>query len=282
MPGTLFVVATPIGNLEDITTRALRVLREVAIIAAEDTRRTAQLLTRYGIQTPTTSLHEHNESAKSPSLIARLMRGDAIALVSDAGTPTVSDPGQRLIQQAVESGIRIESIPGPSAVIAALAASGFSSDTFRFMGFPPVRTKDRTEWLEKLASVPGTAVFFEAPHRIRRTLEEIQAKAGDRPIVLCRELTKAHEELVRGPISSALKALSIDKGEFTIVVDIGHSTDNGRPGVPGAAILAEELGHIIETTGLSKRQSISELAKKYGLPTNAVYRLIESGKNSGK
>ena len=225
MPGTLFVVATPIGNLEDITTRALRVLREVAIIAAEDTRRTAHLLTRYGIQTPTTSLHEHNESAKSPSLIARLMRGDAVALVSDAGTPTVSDPGQRLIQQAVESGIRVESIPGPSAVIAALAASGFPSDTFRFMGFPPVRPKDRTLWLEKLRSVRGTVVFFEAPHRIRRTLEEIQTTVGDQPVVVCRELTKAHEELVRGPISVALQRLSIIKGEFTVVIEIGQSIE---------------------------------------------------------
>jgi 16S rRNA (cytidine1402-2'-O)-methyltransferase len=282
MPGTLFVVATPIGNLEDITTRALRVLREVAIIAAEDTRRTAQLLTRYGIGTPTTSLHEHNESVKSTALIARLMRGDAIALVSDAGTPTVSDPGQRLIRQAVENGIRIESIPGPSAVITALAASGFPSDTFRFMGFPPVRSKDRAEWLDRLAGAPGTVVFFEAPHRIRRTLEEIQATAGDRPIVVCRELTKAHEELVRGPISNVLLGLSREKGEFTVVVDIGHITDKTQPKTPEAADLAAELGHIIEDTGFSKRRSMSELARKYGMPTNEIYKLIERGKSSGK
>jgi 16S rRNA (cytidine1402-2'-O)-methyltransferase len=280
MPGTLFVVATPIGNLEDITTRALRVLREVAIIAAEDTRRTAQLLTRYGIQTPTTSLHEHNEAAKSPSLIARLMRGDAIALVSDAGTPTVSDPGQRLIQQAVESGIRVESIPGPSAVIAALAASGFPSDAFRFMGFPPVRLKDRAVWLEGLRSVAGTVVFFEAPHRIRRTLEEIKATVGDQPVVLCRELTKAHEELVRGPISAVLERLSVIKGEFTVVINIGHTTENVALARPSADELLAELGHITESTGLSKRECMAELAKRYRMPTNEVYRLIEKGKHS--
>ena len=232
MPGTLFVVATPIGNLEDITTRALRVLREVALIAAEDTRRTAQLLTRYGIQTPTTSLHEHNEAAKSASLIARLIRGDAIALVSDAGTPTVSDPGQRLILQAIQSGVRIEPIPGPSAVITALAASGFPSDTFRFMGFPPVRPKDRSEWLKALRSVAGTVVFFEAPHRIRRTLEEIKSSVGDQPVVLCRELTKAHEELVRGPISVALERLSAVKGEFTVVIEIGQITESAADAAP--------------------------------------------------
>jgi len=279
MPGTLFVVATPIGNLEDITTRALRVLREVALIAAEDTRRTAQLLTRYGIQTPTTSLHEHNEAAKSASLIGRLMRGDAIALVSDAGTPTVPDPGQRRIQQAIESGVRVESIPGPSAVITALAASGFPSDTFRFMGFPPVRPKDRTGWLKALGSVAGTVVFFEAPHRIRRTLEEIKFSVGDQPVVLCRELTKAHEELVRGPISAALERLSAVKGEFTVVIEIGHIAEITAEERPSASALAQELGQMTER-GLSKRECISELAKRYGIPTNEVYKLIEKGKNS--
>jgi len=280
MPGTLFVVATPIGNLEDITTRALRVLREVALIAAEDTRRTAQLLTRYGIQTPTTSLHEHNEAAKSASLIGRLMRGDAIALVSDAGTPTVSDPGQRLIQHALESGVRVESIPGPSAVITTLAASGFPSDTFRFMGFPPVRPKDRTEWLKALGSVAGTVVFFEAPHRIRRTLEEIKFSVGDQPVVLCRELTKAHEELVRGPISVALERLSAVKGEFTVVIEIGHIAEITADERPSPSALAKELGQMTEHGGISKRECIAELAKRYGIPTNEVYKLIEKGKNS--
>src|SRR3954465_13602822 len=163
MPGTLFVVATPIGNLEDITLRALRVLREVAIIAAEDTRRTAHLLARHAIATPTTSLHEHNESAKSPSLVARLQNGERIALVSDAGTPTVSDPGGRLIRAAIDAGIRFEPIPGPSAILAALTVSGLPTDTFTFLGFPPTRSKDRKAWFDRLQTVGGTVVFFEAP-----------------------------------------------------------------------------------------------------------------------
>src|SRR3954463_14019099 len=160
MPGTLFVVATPIGNLEDITVRALRILREVAVIAAEDTRRTGQLLARYAIATPTTSLHEHNEAAKTASLIARLQRGESIALVSDAGTPTVSDPGGVLIRAAIDAGIRVEPVPGPSAVLAALAASGLPTESFSFLGFAPTGGKDRKRWFERVRSVRGTIVFF--------------------------------------------------------------------------------------------------------------------------
>src|ERR1700730_12460873 len=159
MPGTLFVVATPIGNLEDITGRALRVLREASIIAAEDTRRTAHLLARYAITTPTTSLHEHNEAHKSASLVGRLERGENIALVSDAGTPTISDSGTRLIRAAVDAGIRIEAIPGPSAAIAALAVSGLPSDSFSFLGFPPTRSKARIEWFDRARAIGGTVVF---------------------------------------------------------------------------------------------------------------------------
>src|ERR1700704_4259043 len=160
MPGTLFVVATPIGNLEDITGRALRVLREASIIAAEDTRRTARLLARYAITTPTTSLHEHNEAQKTGSLVARLDRGESIALVSDAGTPAISDPGSRLIKAAIDAGIRVEPIPGPNAAIAALAVSGLPSDAFSFLGFPPTRSKAKSEWFERVRAVRGTIVFF--------------------------------------------------------------------------------------------------------------------------
>lgn len=280
MPGTLFVVATPIGNLEDITTRALRVLREVAIIAAEDTRRTAHLLSRYAIPTPTTSLHEHNETGKSRMLIARLERGDNVALVSDAGTPTVSDPGQRLIEQAIAAGIRIESVPGPSAVVTALAASGFPSDAFAFMGFPPTRSKDRSEWLQRLAVIGGTVVFFEAPHRILRTLQEIQAEIGDRPVAVCRELTKAHEELVRGPISTVLGRLETIKGEFTVVIDIGLTTEHERGGLPSAPEMAIEIGLLTNNGLMSKRQAIASVARKRGLATNEVYRLLEEAKKS--
>ena len=179
MPGTLFVVATPIGNLEDITARALRVLREATLIAAEDTRRTAHLLARYAIGTPTTSLHEHNEVSKSAALVARLVGGESIALVSDAGTPTVSDPGVRLIRAAIDAGVRVESVPGPSAALAALAASGLPSDTFLFHGLSHQfgrKTVPRGSTRSRAAG--RTVVFFEAPHRIRRTLSEIEAKTG--------------------------------------------------------------------------------------------------------
>jgi len=200
MPGTLFVVATPIGNLEDITVRALRIRREVALIAAEDTRRTAHLLARHAIATPTTSLHEHNEAGKSAALVERLLRGESIALVSDAGTPTVSDPGGLLIRATIDAGIRVESVPGPSAVLAALAASGVPTDAFAFLGFPPTRGKDRKQWFQRVKTIRGTIVFFEAPHRIQATLTEIAREIGDCQAVVCRELTKVHEELVRGPI----------------------------------------------------------------------------------
>src|SRR5579864_2911893 len=155
MSGTLFVVATPIGNLEDVTLRALRVLREVSLIAAEDTRRTARLLARYAISTPTTSLHEHNEHRKSGAIVERLKRGESVALVSDAGTPTVSDPGGRLIQAAIAAGIRLEPLPGPSAALAALAVSGMPTASFTFLGFPPTRSKDRADWLQRLKQVAG-------------------------------------------------------------------------------------------------------------------------------
>src|SRR3954463_15121573 len=159
MPGTLFVVATPIGNLEDITVRALRILREVAVIAAEDTRRPGQLLARYAIATSTTSLHEHNEAAKTASLIARLQRGESIALVSDAGTPTVSDPGGVLIRAAIDAGLMVEPVPGPSAVIAALSVAGLPTGSFSFLGFPPTKANDRNTWFERVRRVGGTVVF---------------------------------------------------------------------------------------------------------------------------
>jgi len=276
MPGTLFVVATPIGNLEDITVRALRVLREVDLIAAEDTRRTAHLLTRHGISTPTTSLHEHNEIAKSGALVARLQQGQSIALVSDAGTPTISDPGGRLILAALEAGIRIEPIPGPSAVLAALSASGLAEQTFTFLGFPPIRSKDRNAWFERARQAGGVVVFFEAPHRIRDTLGQLQRIVGDVEVVAARELTKAHEQLVRGQISVVLQALREPRGEFTVVANLGRPTANAQvsPDIVG------EFSQLTMDTSLSKRRAVSALARKHGLPPNEVYALIEKAKKS--
>jgi len=281
MPGTLFVVATPIGNLEDITARALRVLRQAALIAAEDTRRTAHLLARYAITTPTTSLHEHNEASKTAALVRRLERGESIALVSDAGTPTVSDPGTRLIRAAIEAGLRVEPIPGPSAALAALAASGFPSDTFLFLGFPPTRSKDRVKWLNDLIKAGRTVVFFESPHRLRVTLEELQAVVGDCQVVLGRELTKIHEELVRGHISTVLSMLKEPVGEFTVVIDIGHLIESIDVRPPDDRSLAIELGELTETGHLSRSQAVIDLAKKHGLARNAVYSAIERAKKSG-
>jgi len=276
MPGTLFVVATPIGNLEDITVRALRVLREVDLIAAEDTRRTAHLLTRHGISTPTTSLHEHNEIANSGALVARLQQGQSIALVSDAGTPTISDPGGRLIRAALEAGIRIEPIPGPSAVLAALSASGLAEQTFTFLGFPPIRSKDRNAWFERARQAGGVVVFFEAPHRIRDTLGQLQRIVGDVEVVAARELTKAHEQLVRGQISVVLQALREPRGEFTVVANLGRTTANAQvsPDIVG------EFSQLTMDTSLSKRRAVSALARKHGLPPNEVYALIEKAKKS--
>ena len=280
MPGTLFVVATPIGNLEDVTVRALRVLRDVSLIAAEDTRRTSHLLARHAITTPTTSLHEHNEDRKSASLVARLQQGDDVALVSDAGTPTVSDPGARLIRDAIEAGVRVESIPGPSAVLAALAASGLPAGTFSFLGFPPTRSKDRKIWFAKLANVAGTAVFFEAPHRIRRTLEEILRTVGDCQVAVARELTKKHEELVRGPITAALRAFEAPIGEFTVVINIGQITEIGRPERPESHDLASEFSEMTGSGQVSRRRAVAQLARRHGLAPNLVYEALEKIKKS--
>ena len=282
MPATLFVVATPIGNLEDITTRALRVLREATLIAAEDTRRTGHLLARYAIQTPTTSLHEHNETRKAASIIARLERGDSVALVSDAGTPTISDPGQRLVRAAIDAGIRVEPIPGANAAIATLAVSGFEAGVFAFLGFPPARGKDRRQWFERLKSAGPIVVFYEAPHRIRQTMEQLQAVVGDCAVVIGRELTKTHEELVRGPISEAIKRLAAPKGEFTVVVNLGQSIENEMAALaehaPPDEQLLVELGRMTELAGFSRRAAISAIAKRHALSSKAVYAAIERAK----
>jgi 16S rRNA (cytidine1402-2'-O)-methyltransferase len=280
--GTLFVVATPIGNLEDVTLRALRVLREVDVIAAEDTRRTAHLLSRHAITTPTTSLHEHNEAGKSAALIARLQRDENIALVSDAGTPTVSDPGGILIRAAIDAGIRVEAIPGASAVLTALAASGLPTDEFTFLGFPPTGAKHRKSWFDRARAAGGTVVFFEAPHRIRQTLAEFQRLIGDCEVSVGRELTKVHEQLVRGPISEALAALADERGEFTVVVNIGRTPDSMPTAVPSPSALAHEFGEMTVSKQLSRRKAVNVLARRHGMPPNEVYKALEGVKKSGE
>ena len=277
-PGTLHVVSTPIGNLEDVTYRAIRVLREVDLIAAEDTRRTARLLDHYGITTRRVSLHEHNEARRTAGLLARLAGGQTLAMVSDAGTPLISDPGRRMVRAAIEAGLRVEAVPGPSAVLTALIASGMAEDTFTFAGFPPTRSKDRKPWYEDVAHEPRPVVFFEAPHRIRASLADLEAAGGNRTVAICREMTKIHEKLVIGPIADVLAALPEPRGEFTVVLARAE-TPAPRPTAPSAPVLLEEF-HLLTEGGLSRRAAVRSLASRYDLPSRCVYRAIESARES--
>jgi 16S rRNA (cytidine1402-2'-O)-methyltransferase len=281
MPGTLFVVATPIGNLDDVSARALRILREVALIAAEDTRRTAQLLSRYAIKTPTTSLHEHNERTKTAGLVERLRRGDTLALVSDAGTPTISDPGAQLIRGAIDAGIRVEPVPGPSAAMAALAASGLPTETFTFLGFPPTTASERSRWFDQLRTAGRTVIFFEAPHRIRRTLEDLLRVVGDAHVAVGRELTKAHEEFSRGTISAVIEALKAPRGEFTVVVDVGHMPQITARERLGDGEIAAIFWELTNSGRFTRRGAISQVARRLDLSAKEIYAAIERAKNLG-
>jgi 16S rRNA (cytidine1402-2'-O)-methyltransferase len=278
--GSLFLVATPIGNLEDITFRALRVLRECDLVAAEDTRHTAKLLNHYGIRTPTTSVHEHNEPARIAGLLAKLTAGTSIALVSDAGTPGVSDPGFKLVRAAIAAGVRVEAIPGASAVLAALSSSGLPTDSFVFVGFPPARKAAREAWYRTLRDERRTLVFFEAPHRIRESLEAALQVLGDREVSVCRELTKLHEELVRGPMSSVLGRLGEERGEFTVVV-------SGEPPPPESACQAQISDDKVFTAfmaavdgGAGRRDAVRAVAEELGLRSRDVYAAIERARRS--
>lgn len=275
MPGILYVVATPIGNLEDVTLRALRILREVSLVAAEDTRRTSRLLQHYSISTRTTSLHAHNEREKTPRLIERLQAGESIALVSDAGTPVISDPGESLVAAVRAAGIRVESIPGPSAVMAAVAASGLEAGTFSFLGFPPSRSKDLAQWLADVRLETRLVVFFEAPHRLRATLTALGAVYGLEHVVgVGRELTKAHEELVVRPITALVDYFTHPIGEFTLLVPpakIGRTTEIVPP---SREQLLVEMDEILAAGAASRRGAARRLAARYGLAANEVYDLL--------
>jgi 16S rRNA (cytidine1402-2'-O)-methyltransferase len=277
--GTLFVVATPIGNLEDITLRALRVLRESALVAAEDTRRTGNLLRHYQIQTPIISLHEHNERARAGRIIDRLKAGASIALVSDAGTPGISDPGAGLVRAVRDAGCEVEAIPGPSAVTAALSAAGIPGDRFVFAGFPPTRSKDREKWFQWVNSIQDLPIAcFEAPHRIRRTLEDCRKYFGKRPIIMARELTKSFEEWLEGPASSLLENLHSDRGEFVFVLAPLSNAETEISTVADDQV-AHVFGLITENGAGSRREAVKRTAEQLRITPKRVYEALERHKN---
>jgi 16S rRNA (cytidine1402-2'-O)-methyltransferase len=280
MSGTLFVVATPIGNLEDISLRALRVLGEASLVAAEDTRRTAKLLSHHGIQVPMLSFHEHNAHERIPGVIVRLKGGEHIALVTDAGTPGVSDPGVELVRECVKQGVAVDPIPGPSALLAAAAGSGFPMAPLTFVGFAPSKANERRKWLEELADTPHTVVFYEAPHRIQRTLDEASIILGERQIVVGRELTKVHQEFLRGTAAHVAGLLASPRGEFTVVVGPADKLHVHGEAASDEAVVAE-FGRITDIGGLSRREAVVAVAKKFGRPPREVYAAVERAKNLG-
>jgi 16S rRNA (cytidine1402-2'-O)-methyltransferase len=267
--GTLYIVATPIGNLEDITLRAIRTLKEADLIAAEDTRHTRHLLDRYGIDRPLTSYHDHNKEEKAPVLVARLLEGKNIALVSDAGTPGISDPGYFLINLAIDQKIPVVPLPGASAAIAALSVSGLPTDRFVFEGFLPSKHTARTKRLEQLSREERTMIFYEAPHKIIKAVENMLEILGDRHAVITRELTKIHEETIRGTLSEILKRLNEGaiKGEFTVIVH-GASDEPQKQDID----TGEYLKNLMLHRGLSKKEAIAVAAEELGLPKKDVYK----------
>jgi len=265
---TLYLVATPIGNLEDVTLRALRVLREVSLIAAEDTRTTRKLLAQHGIKARLTSYNDHNKPQKIPYILSALEQAD-VALVSEAGMPAISDPGVDLVAAAVAAGVPVV-VPGPSAVVTALAVSGLPTRQFTYVGFLPRRRGERRRLLSSLAEQPRTIVALESPHRLLASLVDLLATLGDRRIAVCRELTKLHEEVFRGPISEALAHFQEPRGEFTLVIEGAGDSSAGAP--PDEAAVRRELRRLRQQ-GLGARQAVDEVALRFGLPRRQTYRL---------
>ncbi len=274
--GTLFVVGTPIGNLEDITRRAARVLGEVSLIAAEDTRVSRRLLTHLGLRAPLVSYNRHNWRSRIPRVLRALEMGN-VALVCDAGMPGISDPGSQLVSAAAAQGFPVEVAPGPSALTAALSVSGLDADAFAFLGFLPRNSRDRRRRLRELASQPMTLVLFEAPHRLRATLDDALDELGDRAVALCRELTKLHEEVFRGSLSQAIHLAQEPRGEYVVVIE--GATKTAEPLDPG--LLAEEAAtrlSRLRQEGAKAQEAVAEVAGSLGLPKNLVYRLwVETG-----
>ena len=270
MSGTLYIVATPIGNLEDITFRAVRVLQEADLIACEDTRQTRKLLDRYGIAKPLTSYHEHNELSRSQELLRELQAGKNIALVTDAGTPLISDPGYRLVAGARKLGIAVSPIPGPGAFLAALSASGLPADSFVFLGFLPAKKNQRRKALEAWKATPSTLVLYEAPHRIAETLADISEVLGSRDVVLARELTKIHEEFLHGTPVEILKVLAERpplKGEITLIINKGGAV------APDEQPLEAAVEQLVQA-GVPRMEALKTVARRRGLSKREVYKQL--------
>ncbi len=282
--GTLYLVATPIGNLEDITLRATRILREASVIACEDTRRTRGLLAHLDIHTPILSVHGHNERTRIPQILTLLQEGKSVAVVADAGMPAISDPGGALASAAARAGVRVVPIPGASAVTTAVSLTDFPAERFAFVGFPPRRRSERKRMLASLAALPMALVMFEAPHRVRDTLADIDEVLGARRLILARELTKIHEEVLRGTAAEVRAVLTdAPRGEVTLVIEgIGQSGD-GRPrrqgdreraGLDPTPVLSPQAFlKRLRAQGLSRRDAARALALAYRLPSREAYRL---------
>jgi 16S rRNA (cytidine1402-2'-O)-methyltransferase len=278
-PG-LYVVATPIGNLEDITLRALSVLKEADLIACEDTRQTQKLLNHYSIITPTVSYHEHNEMTRSAELVIQLEQGARVALVADAGVPGISDPGFRLISNAIRHGVAVVPIPGVSAFLAALAASGLPTDSFRFHGFLPPKHGERKAALEKIQGSTATHAFYEAPHRIKEAIEDaVEVLGAARPIVIAREVTKLHEEFLRGPAGEVLDQLKVRgeiKGEITLLV--GKAAKSETPVAASRVNLRRRLEQVMSEERLDEKAALKKVARELGLSKSEAYRELQRSK----
>jgi 16S rRNA (cytidine1402-2'-O)-methyltransferase len=274
--GCLYLVATPIGNLEDITVRALRVLGEADLIACEDTRHTAKLLNHYGIQKPTTSYHEHNEVTRSAELVLRMEEGARVALVSDAGTPGISDPGHRLVALCLRHHIPVVPIPGPAALVAALVASGLPAEEFLFAGFLPARAGERRKALDRLAGEPRTLVLYEAPHRLADMLADALDRLGRRPAAIARELTKIHEEFIRGDLAELVVRINQQpvRGEITVLIGAAEPGNEAAIGAP--APLHERVEQIIREQSVDHKSALKLAARERGLTKREAYKQLLS------
>jgi 16S rRNA (cytidine1402-2'-O)-methyltransferase len=276
----LYIIGTPIGNLEDLTLRALRILKEVDLIACEDTRQTQKLLTRYAIPTPTISYHEHNEIARSAELVGQMQLGMSVALVTDAGMPGISDPGYRLISRAIENRLPIVPVPGPSAFLAALVGSGLPADSFCFRGFLPAKPGERRTLLEEVRNSSATVIFYEAPHRIVVALQDvIDILGGTRPVVVARELTKLHEEFLRGSaaeVFETLKQRDAVKGEITLLISKGEKSPSSSQDAQRLNI-RERVQQIMSEEGPDEKAALKKAAKERGLSKSEAYRQMQRG-----